>query len=316
MREFHAGLCAQGGQHVPDINPADITFAGREPDTDQDDVFDDESEDQAPSGDADREGLPTGYRMRADAHYVDQLSSRRAVPEAGRRAGSGDEPSERDQRHLRVAARLAEGVASISAAASVLAGDASPLARRLNTDLIRAEAWRASWLLRAARLVEGDAQVRLRPRPIAPILEALRQGLEPECRMAGVTLRVFASDWNASAAVDEEVLLTGLSGAILSTLGLVGRVEGTTVRLDVESLAGDVRTIEVSQQEVSVPASASRRFFEVSWTDRPGGWFGGVAAAATQAAARLHRGDAVLLVGDRRGTTVRLTLPAGGRSDA
>ena len=29
-----------------------------------------------------REGLPSGYRMRADAHYVDQLSSRRAERQA------------------------------------------------------------------------------------------------------------------------------------------------------------------------------------------------------------------------------------------
>src|SRR5439155_5895719 len=47
-----------------------------------------------------REGLPPGYRMRADAHYVDQLLTRRErAPDAGDR--QGDLQDDRDPRERR-----------------------------------------------------------------------------------------------------------------------------------------------------------------------------------------------------------------------
>jgi hypothetical protein len=265
-----------------------------------------------------REGLPPSYRMRADAHYVDQLSTSRRGDRAGAepaRAGGLDadaaEASDRERMRARVMAKLTEDLATIGAAATLLSGDASPMARRLNTDLIRAEAWRASWLVRAQAILDGGHQGHPRPRQLGSVLERVRQGFAPECRLNGVSLHVNASDWNMAVTVDEPALAAGIAGAVIATLGLVGRLEGASITLTAEALTGDLRTIEVAQEDVSVPTSATLRFFEAGWAERPGGWLAGVGAATARAVAQLNGGTATLLVGERRGTIVRLTLARG-----
>ena len=80
-----------------------------------------------------REGLPPTYRMRADAHYVEQLSTRRMEgdgPRAGQRrseAGESDaaaEPRERrdgrDRRAERVFTQLCEDLATIESLSGVV----------------------------------------------------------------------------------------------------------------------------------------------------------------------------------------------------
>ena len=56
----------------------------------------------------------------------------------------------RDRRSDRVMAQLGEEIAAIASAAAMLSPDAPALARRMGSDLIRAQAWRASWLLHAS----------------------------------------------------------------------------------------------------------------------------------------------------------------------
>src|SRR6185436_2725552 len=97
----------------------------------------------------DREGLPPGYRMRADAHYVEHLTARRgdkAVPDAAARFPSElpDRQEARD-RTERLFTQLSEDIATIESAIAALAGDASRMARRVNADLIKSEVWRAGW---------------------------------------------------------------------------------------------------------------------------------------------------------------------------
>ena len=64
---------------MSDVNPADVTSAAGRAIAEE---FPNESTEFVSETDAarksDREGLPANYRMRADAHYVDQLTSRRA----------------------------------------------------------------------------------------------------------------------------------------------------------------------------------------------------------------------------------------------
>jgi hypothetical protein len=301
---------------VSDINPADVVLTGARSargsyEDDRDDL-----ESVPTTGGLAREGLPPGYRMRADAHYVEQLTSRTVE-----RVGTGREltvpgpaPSDLpdgEPTRARVMARLAEDLSTIASAAALLAADVSPMARRLNTDLIRAEAFRASWLLRAQGILDGTHRSLARGHRLGRILEGLRQGLEPECRMAGIDLHLSATDWNATVAVDESALAAGLTGAIVATLGLVGRVDGVMLTLSAEALGGDLRAVEVAQDGVAVPPAASARFFDLAWTDRPGGWLSGVGAAVARAVAEQHGGHARLLAGDRRGTSVRMTFARG-----
>jgi hypothetical protein len=297
-----------------------------------------------------REGLPPGYRMRADAHYVDQLSSRRSDRQSAARV-TDVAPSEpavdlRERRDARerpfdsaqgrpfdsaqgrpfdsaqgrpfdsaqgrradkAFAQLAEDVASIESAAAVLAGDVSPMTRSANVDVIVAQAWRASWLLRAMAILDSSHRGYQRPRPLGFILTEVCQRLSAESRLSGFALTVHASDWNTPVSVDEGALVTGLTGAVLGTLGVVGRSEGVTVRLSASAAAGELRSVEVSQDDVMVAPSIASRFFDPLWTERPGGWVAGLGASAARAVAQQQGGSAVFLAGERRGTTIRLNF--------
>ena len=281
-----------------------------------------------------REGLPSGYRMRADAHYVDQLSSRRAerpfdsaqgrqsvarVTEAAvsepavdfrERRDARERPfdSAQDRRADKAFAQLAEDVTSIESAAAVLAGDVSPMTRRANVDVIVAQAWRASWLLRAMAILDSSHRGHHRSRPLGFILTEVCNRLAAESRLAGFTLNVHASDWNAAVSVDEQALVTGVTGAVFGTLGVVGRTDGITVRVNASASAGELRSIEVTQDDVMVAPSIASRFFDPLWAERPGGWVGGLGASAARAVAQQQGGSAVFLAGERRGTVIRLNF--------
>lgn len=265
-----------------------------------------------------REGLPSGYRMRADAHYVDQLSSRRAERQSAARVteAAASEPAvdfrerrdARERRAEKAFAQLAEDVTSIESAAAVLAGDVSPMTRRANVDVIVAQAWRASWLLRAIAILESSYRGHHRSRSLGFILNEVCDRLAAESRLAGFTLTVHASDWNAAVPVDEQALVTGVTGAVFGTLGVVGRTDGVTVRLNASALAGELRSIEVTQDDVMVAPSIASRFFDPLWAERPGGWVGGLGASAARAVAQQQGGSAVFLAGERRGTVIRLNF--------
>lgn len=301
---------------MSDIDPADATLGRRAlPETFTPDLVDTPV---APRK-AEREGLPPGYRMRADAHYVDQLTSRRAHPDTSRGPRDADaldldaaDPRRegRDRKSDRAFAALAEDLATIESAASLLGEDTSALGRRVSLDLIKAHAWRASWLLKAQALVDRPVRGHFRARSLAPLLLNVRDGLAAECRLSGTTLDVQAVDWQASFQIDEAGLTTGVTGAIMATLGLVGPADGATIKLTLVA-AGDAPAIEISQDAVAVRASVAQRFLDPAWVDRPGGWTAALGAAAARTAAHQHGGSATFVLGDVRGSVLRLTLARG-----
>lgn len=258
-----------------------------------------------------REGLPAGYRMRADPHYVELLSSSpRAERQRTEPARARDEHSQgRAARDRRVLDHLAADVSAIESAATMLASDATPLARRVSLDLIKAQSARAAWLLRAQALLSGQP-VDGAPRPyvIAEVLTSVRERLAAECRLNGVGLQVTCES-RAAVTIDESLLTLGVTGAVLSLAGLLTAVEGSIIRVDahvdVDGDEDDLQSIEVSQDVVAIPASLKQRFFEADWIERPGGWLGAIGAAAAETAAVQLGGGINLQTGVRRGCTVR-----------
>jgi hypothetical protein len=264
--------------------------------------------------------------MRADAHYVDQLASRRetvhsdaprptrraepaeSLPVTDRDSDPAREPRDgRDSRLEQLLAQVLADLGTIQASAGLLTGSAEPLARRANVDAVRAHAWRAAWMLRAYALADGTHRPQLRPRPLGGLLGQLRDGFAAECRLSGVDLQL-AGDWNAAVRVDEVAMVTALSGAVFASLALLPDVAGAAIKVSAATVGHDLRSIEVTQDEAQLPAVVSSRFFDPAWTDRPGGWLAGLAAASVKAAALLHGGEAAFMAGARRGSTVRMSF--------
>jgi hypothetical protein len=270
-----------------------------------------------------REGLPAGYRMRADAHYVDELTSRRSdrvhtdQPRGGQKfsdmleAEPPPDPRdrrERDRRSDRVMAQLAEDLATIESAATMLSGDGAPMARRVSVDLIKVQAFRASWLLRTKALLDGTHQADFRARRLGAVLGRVRDGFAAESRLTGIALQIHAAEWNAAVTVDEAALVAGLTGAVIATLGLVGQSEYAAIRVTANVTDGDLDSIEITQEDAAVPPSTASRFFDASWQERPGGWSAGFGASVARIVAQQHGGDAIFVVGERRGSTIRLKM--------
>jgi hypothetical protein len=310
---------------VSEINPADVGTTGGSQDLS--DEFSSETanaETPAAARKPEREGLPSGYRMRADSHYVDQLltpraggaeparGSRRAVatPEAPVETPENvrERRENRDLRTDRLLVQLSEDLATVESSVATLSSGASPTARRVMLDVLRAHTWRAAWLVRAQTLADKPVRAAGRPRPIGGVFARLREGFAAECRLNSLTLHLHVPDWNAAVSVDEQELLIGLTGAIVSTIGLVGESEGATVKVTASAAGGELRTVEISQDEAVVPAPVAGRFFDPVWADRPGGWVSGFGAWTARTVAQRQGGDAALVAGDRRGSTMRLTF--------
>lgn len=279
---------------MSEIDPADVTAAR----TQNIESFGPGLMDVRPASDRkkpEREGLPPTYRMRADAHYVDQLSARAAASAVVERPISD------------LLSAVAENLATIESAASALATDNSAMARRVNLDLVRSHAWRGSWLIRAQELVQNGQKVQLRNRPIGFLLDQVRANFAAECRLSGIGLKVQTNDWNAVVAVDERAFMTAVAGAVVSTIALLDGAEQATITIDATTVSGELRSLEISQDAAPITSDAAARFFEPG-AERPGGTAGALAADATRAGARRHGGDATCAVGDRGASVIRLTF--------
>ena len=239
--------------------------------------------------------------MRADSHYVEHLTSRR-----GDRSVAESPRAPDSDRSDRLLDQLAEDLATIESAAQALGPDGARIARRVNTDLIRSQVWRAGWALRAHALIGGRHRVQPRPRPLGFLLGQIRSGWAAECRLSGVKFVVEASDWNGVVSVDEQSVVAGVNGAVIATLGLIGDADHATLTLQATSSAGQLRSIDLVQSDVLVTPSEGGRFFDSSWADRPGGWLAGLGAAVAKAATQQHGGDAVFLADEEIGSTVRM----------
>src|SRR5690606_19624317 len=134
---YDAGLPSRpGGIIVSDLETSELGY-GRPASHDE---F--AAEEPEPASRGAREGLPKGYRMRAETHYVDMLPARRErfepapvsvptpVPAAvpSQNGGSAAAPPVRSRRSDRVLAQVSEEIAAIASAAALLDVEASPLA--------------------------------------------------------------------------------------------------------------------------------------------------------------------------------------------
>jgi hypothetical protein len=389
---------------VSDLEPEDVARNPRSIEQTQDDRldvvaarFDRRKATERDGKTAEREGLPPGYRMRADSHYVDQLSARspdipmRLVPPADIDEVDGAEPIDpvalqpliqsiaalgvvepllvrrEGARYLLIAGRkrlaaarsaalsrvpclvhavddaqaealgraarlradapnghatafpsgadanthimaqVSEAVATIRSTAALLV-EGTPRARRIAINLVRAEAWRAAWQLRAAAILNGTHRWRFRPAFLGDVLMRVRDGFAAEGRLSEIDLTLDGIDWNASVNLDEDAVICGVSGAVVASAGLADADERPQITAVARGSEDKGITIEIVHAAAVPVAGIARRFFDAGWSDRPGGETATIGAAAARAVAERHGGDATFIAGPGRGSTLRLTL--------
>jgi hypothetical protein len=187
----------------------------------------------------------------------------------------------------------------------------SDLSRGVVGNLLRAELWRATTLLQAARAVRGELPVTRAAVPIAALVDKVVQGFGPERRMRHVEF-VPHIDLPANHIViaDEGLLAAALTGAIVATLALVEGLQAGRITVVAGLNASRQLTLVASQEHVLPPQTWAERAFDLEWRERPGGTPVSISMAAVLRAARVHGGDATATISPR-GSRIGLTIPAG-----
>jgi ParB family transcriptional regulator, chromosome partitioning protein len=342
-----------------------------------------------------REGLPEGYRMRADTHYVEHLSARgggpliRSIPTqsidgAGESLGHAEldplirsiktlgvvQPllvRKRDARYTVIGGRKRLAAAQFAGLAAVpclihqvteaeaealaqadnlrytassalqqhaLAGEvADDLRRQLTThlatvqtassllasgesvaahvglDLVRAHAARAAWLLEATELLTNNPVRHRFTRMLASVVEQVLDTVGPDSRLVRAQIRAHFADNAASISVEDNTVAVGLTGAIVALLALVAQTEAPTISVKAGSADGSAITLEIAATPIVLPEAKASRFFDQTWTDRPGGWPALIGAWAARAAAEQRGGSASFRVDAHGSGFVKLLLP-------
>jgi C4-dicarboxylate-specific signal transduction histidine kinase len=253
--------------------------------------FEDELEtEEADESRSPREGLPSSYRMRHDPHYVDQIAARArpAIP-------------------VSVFAELTEHLGAIDACLHLFSDRERPLRERVAMGLVHAEVQRAAWLSQALAVLAGDPPVLSNTIEIEPLVRRLASAFGPERELSGVECDCECGDGIPPVRGDEQLLGIALAGMMAAIHAVVERVPCARVRLEVSGFRGEIR-VSVSQDLVSLPPASRTRFFDLAWTERPGGVGIGARLAATRRVAELHGGK-VQLNATERGCALTLALP-------
>jgi ParB/Sulfiredoxin domain len=335
-----------------------------------------------------REGLPHTYRMRADAHYVDQLESAASGPAirmvstrqidcaspaslegldaltqsiaahglvqplivrrqngrykliAGRKrlsaaiaAGLNAVPCLLHDLEENAAAWIAEadnlrageppaaprqtpGTEPIEQLIDLLAADLSTIAistlllnraggypQQIVTDLIQAQAWRASWLINSARRQHTVG----RPVPVATIIARVCAGFQPQARITGLQIDTNVTPTALSWTLYEEPAAVALTGCLFATLSWLEGVEAPRVEIRAEANHTRALQIEVSQRLASVPQDMERYLRDSSPADRAVDAIASRALQSARSIAALQGGSVELVLGNRQ-STIRMTV--------
>ena len=150
--------------------------------------------------------------------------------------------------------------------------------------------------------------VHLPGRPVSTLLAEIRDRVAVECRLNGVGIEVQTSDEASAVVMPDAGVLVGVTGAVMAQLGLATGLDNVVIRLNGSIRHGESVVIDVMQEAVPVSAAAIERFFDGAWVTRPGGPLAATGASTAKLAAERQGGSAIV-VSDRRGCTIRLTLP-------
>jgi hypothetical protein len=207
-----------------------------------------------------REGLPANYRMRADAHYVDQLEMRRVssedarpLPASAQVSAPPAQLSRLDQPALNEG-DLAKSLASVLSCTDLINEGMPQLTRTVAVDMIRAETQRVICALRtAAVLRQGVAEERRIVMPRA-VVDRIADLIGADARLRGSRLaKAVAVTDDITLRINEDAMVTGLSAVALMMSAGLNNIHGAQLDVEVASTSSDRVSITVRQESVILP---------------------------------------------------------------
>lgn len=250
-----------------------------------------------------REGLPAGFRMRHEKHYVDELLARNHAGHAdaapankvhARRIGHRVVEPRATPSMAMASADIGESLDAIGACLHLFRARTRPPAERAALDLIAAEVARATWLVQALSVLDEDAPVSRCAVDLGPVVSRIARLLA--AGRFGATVAVEECTPGLRARGDEPLLTVAVAGIVMALQAVVERVEDAVILVRVSAEDGDRVRIEASQDVLSLPDAWRAKLVDPNWTERPGGRRITVALAAAHRIAEWH--DATLTLDD------------------
>jgi hypothetical protein len=258
-----------------------------------------------------REGLPRSFRMRHDAHYVDELMSRTAETSAA--PASPAQPLPAPALPL-IASRLESLVAHAGVIRSQHA--AALMAQSVHTEFAR-----VARLARAATILQDDEPLVRRTVSARDIADAALLAGGPVARLGGLECDVVVEDPSFTILADSALMLQSIAGTIDALVDLLfadpGRprfIEGppSAARLSIKLQSVRVRPaiiVEVVCPPLLLGSRQAERFFDNDPDDFQVAPAAGILLAAAARVVRTHGGRADVQRHGRRGVTVSLVFP-------
>jgi hypothetical protein len=257
-----------------------------------------------------REGLPPSFRMRHDAHYVDELTSRTAPPP--REAISPETNGDSIAAPVAPAAlwELTGDIEMAIAQAGVCRRDG-----RFHSsagDVLIANLTRAARGARAAAIMLEAPRLHRRVVTSRAVVDAVAAATSTARRLAGIGLEISIDDPEFQVPADLTLVSQALAGAIDVLLAFGDEAPLDAVSNQPASLSLRVQCVktrpamivEVSQRAVSVEPDLIGVFFDGASTLHPGGASSAMRLAAAARIVRAHGGR----VDVRRDTPVGCTM--------
>jgi hypothetical protein len=232
-----------------------------------------------------RQGLPSGFRMRHDAHYVDELESRRRSSDVTPTLAFPT--SVPVTFALRDMSQELEGVASCF---NLIPARGRSLRERMGLSLARVGVERNLRAFQALRVLLEDPPAEPRPISLHALVEHTVQGFGEELRLTGSNVSCDLGDTVIRLNADARMLSLALQACVGT---LVSLVEASNAEGGIHISTRVTETsavVEMRQDAYRLSSDQFSRLADLEWSDRPGGIPAGTALAAAARIAQAHGG--------------------------
>jgi hypothetical protein len=242
--------------------------------------------------------------MRHDAHYVDELESRRRPSETNAPALAFP-TSIPVTFALRDMSHELEGVASCF---NLVAAKARPLRERIGLSLARVGVERNMRSFQALRVLLEDPPPERASISFSGVIESIVKSFEEEVRLAEVRLTFDAPDTPIKVTADARMLSVAVQACVGTLVSLV-EASNTAERIHITVRVADgIALCEMRQDAYRLSADQFARLTDLEWSDRPGGIPAGIGLAAAARIAQAHGGGLDARRTDAGGCVLMLTV--------
>ena len=149
---------------------------------------------------------------------------------------------------------LAQDLARIGSLTDVLELANHPYQHRAAADFLKAETWRAAWLVNAAAIV-SNTQAPGRTLTVGRALDRVRSGFEPELQLAKLQLDITAAAECSDLPCDDRfsVIVTGL---VFATLSWMQGCDSPRIEIRVDSPSAQTLRMQMVQRVAPAPSAA------------------------------------------------------------